>query len=367
MNSIHAQYLRKALSLAQPYQGQVAPNPPVGAILVKDGAICGTGAHLGPGHPHAEVMAIQSMHADISHATLYVTLEPCCHLGKTPPCTELIIKSRIHTVYYGFVDPNPIIAGRGIQILEAHGIRCMLYHLPDIDQFYRAYQYWHQHQRPWVTAKLAISLDGKIANPDSQPVYLTGKKTQKYTHQRRRKQDALLTTSRTVIQDNPKLSVRDRWPIQKKPIYILDPELRFPIDATLWETTKSMTLLHLLDIIDLKARKQRLNEISRQKNTPLRCIPITREHPSSTRLSLNDVLTHIGQDGIQRLWVEAGGVCFESFLHQQLLNEAFIYIAPCMLGEAALSAFRKHYVFENSMITYDICEPDIIMHITWHS
>src|SRR3990167_3956342 len=200
--------MQQALSLAQSQRGCCAPNPAVGAVIVKEGQVISTGTHLGSGHPHAEIEALKSLGDQAKGATLIVTLEPCCHFGKTPPCTDQIIKSGIGEVYFVLLDPNPVVAGKGVTALKKAGIRCELIDLPEIRAFYESYIYWINNHRPWVTAKMALSLDGKIAGPDRVSVNITGKALQQLTHQYRQKSDALLTTINTIIHDNPQLNVR---------------------------------------------------------------------------------------------------------------------------------------------------------------
>src|SRR3990167_2136538 len=170
----HIHRLKQALSLAESQRGFCAPNPSVGALVVKEGELIAEGVHRGPMKPHAEVEAIHHAGNQAEGASLYVTLEPCCHWGRTPPCTDLIVKSRIKAVYYAFQDPNPKVAGQGAKQLQAAGIECHSVELPEVTDFYRSYHYWIREGRPWVTAKLAISLDGKIAGPHGEPVSLTG-------------------------------------------------------------------------------------------------------------------------------------------------------------------------------------------------
>src|SRR5262249_16751153 len=152
-----------ALEQAQKHRGFCAPNPAVGAVMVKGGEVIGCGHHEGPGSPHAEVIALNSV-TDLAlakNSTLYVTLEPCCHWGRTPPCTDLLIKTGIKKVIYGFADPNPQVNGEGDKILRQAGIESTHHSLPEIDEFYTSYTHWWRTKLPYVTAKLAQSADEK--------------------------------------------------------------------------------------------------------------------------------------------------------------------------------------------------------------
>ncbi|ACJ20764.1 bifunctional diaminohydroxyphosphoribosylaminopyrimidine deaminase/5-amino-6-(5-phosphoribosylamino)uracil reductase RibD [Coxiella burnetii] len=341
MNDSSLDYLKKALSLAEIRRGFCAPNPSVGAVVVKDDKIISTGFHKRSGLPHAEVEAIKSLGDKARGAALYVTLEPCCHFGKTPPCTDLIIQSGIKAVYYGLHDPNLAVCGKGIEQLQRAGVNCFLIELPEINAFYESYRYWIKHKRPWVTAKLALSLDGKIAGNEGKPVRLTGEGLRQYTHERRKKSDALLTTINTILTDDPKLNVRLQGEEIKKPIYILDTHLRLPLNALIHQTAESIIVFHGNEAD--KKQQQRLM----QKN--IRCIEIARR---SEGLDLNEVLDVIGNDGIHDLWIEAGGTCFQSFLKENLINRALIYIAPKILGSTAMPAFQLPFSFSGYSVEW---------------
>lgn len=341
MNDSLITYLRKALSLAKIRRGFCAPNPTVGVVLVKKGKIIATGFHKRSGLPHAEVEAIRSAGENAKGCDLYVTLEPCCHYGKTPPCTNLIIQSGIKSVYYGLRDPNSIVSGNGAQQLEKAGIRCFFTELPEINAFYESYHYWTKHKRPWVTAKLALSLDGKIAGPNGEPLVLTGKELKQYTFECRKKSDALLTTVNTVLKDNPKLNVRLHRKEIKKTVYILDSNLRLPLTAMIHESAERIIIFH-----EKRADKKQKQTLI-DKN--IRCIEIARKKDG---LDLSRILDVIGKDGIHDLWIEAGSHCFESFLDKKLINRALIYIAPKILGIYATTGFKKPFSFSEHALQW---------------
>ncbi|MFU8797439.1 MAG: bifunctional diaminohydroxyphosphoribosylaminopyrimidine deaminase/5-amino-6-(5-phosphoribosylamino)uracil reductase RibD [Gammaproteobacteria bacterium] len=296
-NLLSSIFLIHALSLAESRRGFCAPNPSVGAVVVKEGRVIGSGCHWAAGHPHAEVAALAGLTPnETAGATLYVTLEPCCHWGKTPPCTDLIIQHKIHQVIYGYQDPNPIVSGKGHQLLLEAGVPCIHVALPEIDTFYVSYAHWVKTGRPYVTAKLALSLDGCIAGKNGEPVAITGPVAQQFTHQQRLRADAILTTSRTICQDDPQLNIRlDNQPIISKTIYILDRHKKVPLSARIFKTGAPVILLQ----DDIK---------------------------------LPEILDKIGQDGIQDLFVEAGGTCFSQLVKEHLVQRAFILVAPKWLN-----------------------------------
>jgi diaminohydroxyphosphoribosylaminopyrimidine deaminase / 5-amino-6-(5-phosphoribosylamino)uracil reductase len=325
-------YLRKALDLAKIHRGFCAPNPAVGAVIVRAGLVVAAGYHTGPGNPHAEVDALRKLpEGGARGATIYVSLEPCCHYGRTPPCTEAIKKAGISRVVYGYRDPNPIVAGKGEAILIAAGIACEHIHLPEINSFYNSYQYWHATKKPFITAKIALSLDGKIAGKNNVPVKITGEPLNELTHFSRKKSDAILTTATTIVQDDPQLNVRSSGQVFTKPLYVLDSELKMPISAKVFSTTKSVTIFHSQQADS--AREAALTAAG------ARCIPVTK---TATGLSLPEVIKFIGEDGIHDLWVEAGGACFAAFAKAQLLRRAIIYIGSKWIGEGK-AAFEDNF------------------------
>lgn len=353
---MHENYLKQALSLAETRQGFCAPNPSVGAVVVKDNQILSTGIHFRHGAPHAEVDALNQLGDEANGATIYVTLEPCCHWGKTPPCTQLLIERGIKEVIYSFVDPNPLIAGKGQQILSTAGIKCTHVPLVEINEFYSSYTHWHHTQLPFVTAKLAISMDSKIAGPLSQPISISGPQLQVMTHQWRKKSDAILTTSKTILQDNPQLNVRIDGAIYQKPLYILDSQLNTPIGAAIFHSAESITIFHQPNT----SRQKMQNLIHHGAH----CHAIT---PSENGLNLLEILGIIGNEGRHNLWVEAGGKCFTALMQNQLMHRAFIYIAPKILGQSALSAFNcNNDIFGSAQqIKWNIVGQDVVCEINF--
>lgn len=321
-------FLLRCITLASKRLGFCAPNPAVGCVVVKDNRIIAEGFHFGCGYAHAEVDALNKLHNDEARgATLYVSLEPCCHYGRTPPCTERIKQAGIKRVFFGLKDPNPIVAGKGQATLIDAGIACELIELPEIKHFYQAYAYWTQTKMPFVTAKLAMSADHKIALTNKKPVKITGNACDQLTHRYRLESDAILTTIETIIHDNPKLNVRlDNTEIPKR-IYILDTQCRLPLASTIFKTAQSITVFH--------SKNADVNAIGALEKNQARCVSVDE---NKMGLNLNAVLQKIGSDGVQQLWIEAGEKCFNAFLNQDLLHRAIIYVAPHTLGEGELPA-----------------------------
>ena len=305
--------MQRALEMAQKGQGFCAPNPAVGAVLVREGVIIAQGYHHGPGLPHAEVEAITACHdEDISDCDLYVTLEPCCHHGRTPPCTDLIIQKHIKHVYFGYYDPNPVVASRGQQLVRAAGIACDFVESAAINDFYQPYHFWWQHTRPYVTLKIAVTEDRRLA---IDPV--TGVECQRYTHQQRLQHDAMLTTINTIINDNPQFNARLIDASIKKPLYILDSQARLPLDANVLATCYPITIFHGVD-----ADQEKISALA-QKGVCCIAVPHTKNG-----LDLSECVNIIGADGRHSLWVEAGWRCFEGFVKNGFAERIIFYIAP---------------------------------------
>lgn len=330
MSDANDYYLRRALALAQVNRGFCAPNPCVGAVLVKNNQIIAEGYHLGSGLPHAEATVLTPLTLQqTENATLYVTLQPCCHTKKkTPPCTDLIIAKKLTKIVYGYQDPNPAVGSTSDTLLQQAGVSCIQRPLPEIDAFYAHYTFWWKTKRPWVTAKIALSLDGKITAIKGQRTQLTGPNAAQFTHQQRQQADALLTTAKTILVDNPQLNVRLGKHIYSKPVYILDRQLTIPLSAQIFSTAKQVTLFHQEGL----SSAQKMPYL--QAGVRLFSIPHEKEG-----LNLLSVLEQIGREGHHDLWVESGGHCFEQFAQNKLLQRAFVYIAPICLGSAPPPAF----------------------------
>ena len=334
--SSHQEYLLLALEQARSRRGFCAPNPAVGAVLVKDGMIIAQGAHQAAGSPHAEIEVLKVAGEAAHGATLYVTLEPCNHQGRTPPCTEAIIQHGIAAVFYAYADPNFQVKGRGAARLGEAALQVEQLSLNEVDEFYKSYAHWLSTHRPFVTAKLALSLDGKIAGVNGEPVLITGAEAQHYTHQRRRSSDAILTSARTIIQDNPRFNVRLGDETISKPLYVIDRLAQLPLDALVLQTTSSVTIFH-----DKTAPAEKLKNL---ESAGVRCVELSSE---SGLLSESVIVEFIGQDGVHDLWLEAGGKLFESFYEAQLINRLLFYIAPKTLGVQAYPAFQAPHDFFN--------------------
>jgi diaminohydroxyphosphoribosylaminopyrimidine deaminase/5-amino-6-(5-phosphoribosylamino)uracil reductase len=353
----HVKYLLEALACAKERRGFCAPNPAVGAVLVKNEQILSRGCHHAAGYPHAEVVACENFpHLNnIEGVTLYVTLEPCSHWGKTPPCTEYIVSRGIKNVVYAFCDPNPNVQGKGEYFLKQNRIDCKQVHVPEIEAFYQSYAHWVYTHKPWVTCKLAMTLDAKIAGAAGRPIRITGEAAKEYTHLSRLRSDAILTTARTIQMDDPHLNVRLKEKVIPKPLYLLDSKLSLPLEAKVFNTAEKITVFYS------HANAHKISVLSKKG---VICRQVV-EDPMG--LSLKQVIKTIGEEGVHDLWVETGGKAFSSFVRQGVVNKSIIYIAPKLLGPAAYPVFWENIdIFKNKEKAhwFNLGE-DMVCEISW--
>ena len=233
-------YMAMAIELAKKGYGYTAPNPVVGAVIVKDGCMIGQGYHEKYGEPHAERNALASCTQSPKGATIYVTLEPCCHHGKQPPCTEAILQAGISRVVTGSGDPNPLVGGKGIQILKDHGIQVREHVMKEkCDALNQAFFHYIQTGRPYVTMKYAMTIDGKIAAYTGASKWVTGEEARHHVHEQRKKNTAIMVGIGTVLADDPMLNCRiegGRDPVR----IICDTHLKMPVTSKIVKTAKDI-------------------------------------------------------------------------------------------------------------------------------
>ncbi len=328
-------FMHKAVALAFDRLGFSAPNPSVGAVVVYDGEIVGKGCHWACGEPHAEVVALREAGEAANGADLYVTLVPCHHHGRTPPCTQAIIEAGIARVFYACDDYGiDVDTHVSVQELEQAGIHCEKIATPAVDILYETYRYWCQNQKPWVTLKLAQSLDGKIAHSDGRSAKITGPELNLLTHQQRHLHDAILTTAKTIIADNPQLNVRLEDAVISKPLFILDSALQSPLNAQIWQSAASLTFFYDKERADS-------SQIETFKNKGATCVPLAK---NADFLDWQAVLAYTGRAGFHSIWVEAGGTLASELLQHRQVQRAFLYLGQCVLGEQALQGLKPQEV-----------------------
>jgi diaminohydroxyphosphoribosylaminopyrimidine deaminase/5-amino-6-(5-phosphoribosylamino)uracil reductase len=323
-------YLRRALRLAWRGQGRVEPNPMVGCVLVRNGRVIGEGYHRRFGGPHAEVEALRACRGSARGATAYVTLEPCCHYGKTPPCTEALIAAGIARVVAPVTDPNPAVAGRGFARLRAAGLRVDvgLLQAQALELNAPFFKLMRQ-RRPWVILKWAQSLDGKIATRTGDSRWITGPACRAHAHRTRGRVDAIMVGVGTVRRDDPLLTCRAVPPRRVATRIVLDTRLRTPPTARLVRTARRVPTWVFCgpDASEIQA--------ARLEQAGCRVLRVPR---TSRGLSLSAVLTLLGQHHMTNVLVEGGATLLGRFFDQRLFDELHVYIAPLLIGgSAALS------------------------------
>ncbi|WP_077624116.1 bifunctional diaminohydroxyphosphoribosylaminopyrimidine deaminase/5-amino-6-(5-phosphoribosylamino)uracil reductase RibD [Sediminibacillus massiliensis] len=313
-------YMEIALQAAEATIGQTSPNPSVGAVVVKDGRIIGMGSHLKAGTEHAEVHALNQAGKQAEGAEMYVTLEPCSHHGKTPPCADLIIDYKLRKVYVACLDPNPEVAGRGVEKLRSAGIEVETGVMEArAKKLNRKFFRFIQSNRPYVTLKAAMTLDGKTAAGSGDSKWITSEESRHDVHIQRDLHDAILVGINTVLKDDPMLTARlpqgGKHPIR----VVLDTQLKIPEDSKLLQSDEAETWL----ICGSNADKSQ--EKFRRKH-------VTVWQLDTSVIDLEDVLSLLGRQQIQSLYVEGGMGIHGSFIERRLFDECHWYIAPKLLG-----------------------------------
>lgn len=321
--------MKFALELAEEFRGMTSPNPMVGAVIVKDGDIVGRGAHQFAGGPHAEVYALEEAGVKAKGATLYVTLEPCCHHGKTPPCTERIIIAEISKVVIAVKDPNPLVAGKGIQQLKAAGIDVEIGILKEeAIQQNEVFFHYIQSKKPFVIAKAAISLDGKIATGNGNAKWISNAESRIKTHEIRDHVDAILFGKNTLINDDPSLNVRlDSIKEGPQKIVIIP---RLDITAEQLLKTKVYKWSKTKPLIIVCYKSYATNDIiNKFQNYNIQIIPVSG---NPQNLAVEEILTKLGQREITSLLLEGGGGVYTSFLQAGFINKFHFFQAPILIG-----------------------------------
>ena len=319
--------MQLALKLASSAKGNTNPNPLVGAVLVKNGVIIGTGLHRKAGEPHAEVHAFQMAGEQAKDATLYVTLEPCSHYGKTPPCANLVKESGVKRVVVAMEDPNPSVAGRGIQLLRDAGIDVEVGLLKE--KAYRVNERFIHNMiknRPFVVSKFAMTLDGKIATASGHSQWVTDEAARADVHELRHEMDGILVGVGTVLKDNPMLTTRlQDGRIGKHPTrIILDSQLQTPLFSHVANTEIAPTII----VTSMEAQDHKAQALEAQG------VKIIRVPRLETGLELEAALRILYSEGITDILVEGGGEVNASFLRAGFIDKFLIYVAPKILGGA---------------------------------
>lgn len=319
--------MQHAITLAKQALGTTSPNPAVGAVVVKDGAIIGEGFTLPPGQRHAEIGALQQAGDLAQGATLYSTLEPCCNFGRTPPCTQAIIAAGIKQVHVAVIDPNPLVAGKGCAELEDAGISVVQEESEEAAQLYEAFAKHINTGLPFVTAKFAMSLDGKIATRTGDSKWVTGPEARNLVQQMRRESDAIMVGVNTVLADDPQLTARDQGgqPLTRQPLrVVMDSHCRTPATAKMLQEP-GRTLI----FTSAEASPEKVKAL---KAAGAKVVPtgLGADH----RVDSSLVTAELGRRDVVSLLVEGGGMVLGSLFDAGLVDKVYAFIAPVIIGGA---------------------------------
>lgn len=320
-------HMRRAIELAWLGKGWTNPNPLVGAVVVKDGRVIGEGYHARYGQAHAERNALASCAVDPRGATMYVTLEPCCHQGKQPPCTTALIDAGIARVVVGSRDPNPLVSGKGNAILRASGVQVVEDVLRgECDELNSLFFHYIQTGRPYVVAKWAMTLDGKIATSTGNSRWVSNEQSRADVHDLRHQLAAIMVGIGTVLADDPSLTAR-RGPTSRQPLRVVaDSHLRIPLDGQLVQTAGDFPTLVATTVREDDTRAQALRECG---------VDIVSVPGADGKVDLDALLDRLGERDIDSLLIEGGGSLNEAMFKSGLVNEVIVYLAPKVVGGGA--------------------------------
>ncbi|AXM89988.1 bifunctional diaminohydroxyphosphoribosylaminopyrimidine deaminase/5-amino-6-(5-phosphoribosylamino)uracil reductase [Anoxybacillus ayderensis] len=314
-------YMRLALQLAESARGQTSPNPLVGAVVVKHGEIVGFGAHLKAGEPHAEVHALRMAGEKAEGSTVYVTLEPCSHYGRTPPCADLLIEKKVKRVVVATTDPNPLVAGKGIEKLKRAGIDVTVGVLKEeADVLNEMFFHYISTNMPYVTLKYAMSLDGKIATKTGESKWITSEEARRDVHRERRMHDAIVVGVGTILADDPSLTVRFGHE-GKQPIrVVLDTHLRTPLHANVVTDKMAPTWI----VVG--------HHVTEEQMKPYEQAGVQMIRMNENKIDVPSLLLELGKRNVMSIFVEGGAQVHGSFLRSRSVQQVIAYIAPMLIG-----------------------------------
>ena len=311
-------FLDQALALARSSTVRTSPNPKVGCLIVKNGKIVGVGVTRPSGEAHAEIVALESAGDAANGADMYVTLEPCCHVGKTGPCTQAILNARIARVFVGSIDPNPLVCGQGIQFLNDHGVETTLKADDSCEAQLDPFRKFIQTKKPWIHLKVASTLDGQLATVSGASKWITGPDARRCTHEIRAQSDGIIVGVGTILADDPQLTVRDVDGDSPTPI-VLDTHLDLPEDSRCLRP--GAMIFHGGEYDQAKAK--RLQKLG------VRTFAVD---VVNGRVDLEAVLTVLAANQMIRIMVEGGGEVITQFLKADLADELSVFFAPKLFG-----------------------------------
>lgn len=319
-------YMRRAIELAKKGIGAVNPNPLVGAVIVKDDRVIGEGYHARYGELHAERHALANLTEDASGADMYVTLEPCCHTGKQPPCVEAIVEHGIKHVYVGSDDPNEKVSGKGYEYLRNHGIKVTTHVLKnECDDINRPFFHYITNKTPYVVMKYAMTMDGKIAAYTGESKWITNEVSRQMVQESRNEYVGIMVGIGTVLADDPQLTCR--IPGGRNPIRIVcDTHLRIPMDSNIVKTAGAVPT------VVATANKQQNDNPEKIKILENAGVTVIQVGLVEDKLDLKELMIELGRKNIDSILLEGGGTLNYSALMQDIVSEVHMYVAPKILG-----------------------------------
>ncbi|MDD3726545.1 MAG: bifunctional diaminohydroxyphosphoribosylaminopyrimidine deaminase/5-amino-6-(5-phosphoribosylamino)uracil reductase RibD [Candidatus Ratteibacteria bacterium] len=351
----HKGYIRKTLKLAKKGSGLVSPNPMVGAVIVKNNRTISSGWHKAFGLPHAEIEALKKAGDKARGATLYVNMEPCCHYGKTPPCTKAIIEAGIKKVVCSVEDPNPLMAGKGIEEIEKNGITVIKGIMEkEGEEINRAYTTYITKKRPYIVLKWAQTLDGKIATGTGNSKWITGEDARMFVKNLRFEMDGVIVGVNTVIKDNPSLDYispsfqTEKRLLERKRYWkiILDPFLKIPEEGKIWESSNKIMV-----VVSEKVKDENVRNFREKQGCEVIKIPF-----ENNRFSLKALMDELYQREIGIVMVEGGCYTLTSFWEERFVDEIMVFISNKILGGdnslAPISGKEKRHISEAVGIEY---------------
>lgn len=324
-------YMEKAIELAKKGEGGVNPNPLVGAVIVKDNRIIGEGYHARYGELHAERNAFANLTEDAEGAEMYVTLEPCCHHGKQPPCVEAIVEHKIAKVYVGSDDPNERVSGKGIEFLRNHGVEVETQMMKEeCDALNPVFFHYITTKTPYVVMKYAMTMDGKIATRRGLSKWITGEAARYNVQLTRNKYTGIMVGIGTVIKDNPMLNCRIEG--GRNPVRIVcDSYLNIPLDCNLVNTAKDIRTI-VATIMPDETEVRYKEHIQKTKFLCDKGVEIVNVASLDGKVDLKELMVKLGELGIDGILLEGGGTLNYSALNAGIVNEVQVYIAPKIFG-----------------------------------
>lgn len=359
-------FMRRALALAKRGYGTTSPNPMVGAVLVRDGAVLAEGWHHQAGQPHAEINAFRNAQVrrrEIRGATLYVTLEPCSTVGRTPPCTDAILSAGIKRVVVAAADPNPKHQGRGLALLRRRGIDVVSGVLgEEAARLNESFNHWIVHRTPFVIVKAAMTLDGKIATASGESKWITSARARQWAMNLRQGVDAILVGVNTVLTDDPSLTVRNvrkpTAPVRPRRRIVLDSEASIPVAA---RVITDAFADHTVLVVTQAASERKLAALDKR-------VRVWTAPRRNNRIDLSWLLRKLGGENVTSLLVEGGGEVNASFLMRGLAQRVHFFYAPKILGGstarkavAGRGAQREREIVHLDQVEWNRLGPDLLL------